>query len=323
MIPITSTIHRFNVTLIVVASGFACLIAAGNVEATSNRPPNVLLIMADDVSWECFGCYGAEDYQTPRLDQLASEGVRFNHCYSTPLCTPSRVMLMTGKYNFRNYTHFGYLDPDETTFGHQMQSAGYRTAIAGKWQLNGLYDSLPGYDDTSRPQQAGFHESLCWQVTRAKNAPNGGERFWNPVLERNGQVESSQSNRGRYGPDLLTDFLCDFMERNREQPFFAYYPMVLVHDPFTRTPWTIGDQPLDQANKEPRNPEQKKANFVAMVHYMDHLVGRLVDKIDSLGLSEQTIVIFTADNGTHRKIQSRWRGQTIQGGKGQLKDMGT
>lgn len=81
----------------------------------ADTKPNVILIMSDDASWECFGSYGAVDYKTPKLDKLASEGMRFEHCYSTPICTTSRVKLMTGKYNFRNYTHFGYLNPMEKT----------------------------------------------------------------------------------------------------------------------------------------------------------------------------------------------------------------
>ena len=101
----------------------------------SAKKPNVILIMADDVSWECFSCYGAEDYQTPHIDALAANGIRFNHCYSTPICTTSRVKIMTGKYNHRNWTYFGILDPREKTFGHLMKEAGYRTCIAGKWQL--------------------------------------------------------------------------------------------------------------------------------------------------------------------------------------------
>ena len=126
----------------------------------ADRKPNVILIMSDDASWECFGSYGAEDYRTPNIDKLASMGIQFEHCYSTPICTTSRVKLMTGKYNFRNYTHFGYLNPREKTFGHLMQEAGYKTAIAGKWQLNGLYHSAPGHQDKMRPLKAGFDESL-------------------------------------------------------------------------------------------------------------------------------------------------------------------
>jgi len=290
--------------------------------AAQTRRPNVILMMADDVSWECFRCYGAEDYQTPHIDRLAGEGIRFEHCYSTPICTTSRVKIMTGKYGFRNYTHFGYLNPQERTFGHMMQDAGYQTAVAGKWQLNGLYNSLKGSQNAKRPQEAGFHESLLWQVTKTKQG--GGERFWNPGLEHNGRMISKEENAGKYGPDLFTDFVCDFITRNQEQPFFVYYPMVLVHDPFVPTPDTVGTQPItDRLNKEPKDYAEKKKNFVAMVQYMDKLVGRITDHVDSLGLGEDTIILFTADNGTNTKLRSRWNGQTIRGGKAGMKDNGT
>ena len=287
--------------------------------------PNIVLIMADDVSWEAFSCYGAEDYDTPNIDALATRGVRFAHCYSTPICTPSRVQIMTGQYSFRNYTHFGYLNPNEKTIGHLMQSAGYQTAIAGKWQLNGLYNNLPGSDDSMRPLKAGFHESYLWQVTTGKQLKNGGgERFWSPPLERNGVMETVADNAGKYGPDLMCDFLCDFIDRNQSRPFFVYYPMVLVHNPFVKTPETIGNEPRTQAaNKAPKNKTQQKENFVAMVEYMDKIVGRLVNKVQVIGQEKNTIILFTADNGTNRSITSRWHGQNIKGGKGGMKDMGT
>lgn len=292
--------------------------------AAAERKPNIILMMADDVGWECFGCYGGEDYRTPHIDALAQKGIRFQHCYSTPLCTPSRVKLMTGQYNFRNYTHFGYLSPKEKTFGHLLQNAGYKTAIAGKWQLNGLYNLLPGHGDPTRPLKAGFHESLLWQVTKGKqNRDGGGERFWNPPLEHNGKMITQKENWGKYGPDLFVDFICDFMERNLTEPFFVYYPMVLVHDPFVPTPDTVGDQSLQTANIAPKDPATRKRNFTAMVNYMDKLVGRIVEKVGSLGLSEETIIMFTADNGTNRSIRSQWRGREIYGGKGGMKDMGT
>ena len=232
----------------------ACLLCVSRASLAFARDfkPNVILVMADDVSWECFGCYGGEDYKTPHIDRLAAEGIRFEHCYSTPICTPSRVKMMTGKYGFRNYTHFGYLNPEERTFGHMMQAAGYQTAIAGKWQLNGLYNALPGNQDSMRPRKAGFHQSMLWQVTKGKGQ-GGGERFWNAPLEHNGRFVTQQENDGKYGPDLMTDFVCDFIEENREQPFFVYYPMVLVHDPFVLTPDTVGDQPIvNTLNKAPK-----------------------------------------------------------------------
>ncbi len=283
--------------------------------------PNVVLIMADDVSWEAFGCYGGEDYSTPRVDELASKGALFKNCFSTPICTPSRVKIMTGQYNFRNYTHFGYLNPNDKTFGHLMQENGYKTAIVGKWQLNGLYNNLPGYDDNMRPAKAGFDEFFLWQLTTGKTGETGGERFWNPPIETNGKFITKQQNAGAYGPDQMSDYLCDFMERNREDPFFVYYPMVLVHDPFVPTPDTIGDAPKETANKWDKS--RNKKHFVSMVNYMDKIIGKIADKTESLGIAENTIILFTADNGTGVGLTSRWNGMDIKGGKGGPTDMGT
>ncbi|QDV22997.1 sulfatase-like hydrolase/transferase [Aureliella helgolandensis] len=302
---------------------FGLLASAGRAaEPASPERPNIVLIMADDVSWEAFGCYGAEEYATPHLDALAAGGVRFTHCYSTPICTTSRVELMTGKYSFRNYTHFGYLDPQQKTFGHLLKQAGYETAIAGKWQLNGLYNSLPGHEDSNRPVQAGFDQFLLWQLTRGRQeSDGGGERFWNPVLEHNGRLLTSQENAGKFGPDLLCDFVCNFIQQPREAAFFVYYPMVLVHDPFVPTPDTIGDADRATANKP--KARDKKRNFVAMVNYMDKLVGRIVDELETSGQLENTLLLFTADNGTNRSITSQWQGRSIRGGKGGMTNMGT
>ena len=293
-------------------------------QTSDHRPPNVILVMADDVSWECFGCYGAEDYQTPNIDALAARGLRFDHCYSTPICTPSRVKIMTGKYSFRNYTHFGYLNPAEKTFGHLMQGAGYKTAIAGKWQLNGIYHGAERNGDNARPHEAGFDEYCLWQVTTGKTDSKGGERFWSPPLECNGEFLTKEENHGKYGPDLMSDFLCDFIERQKDGPFFVYYPTVLVHDPFVATPDTIGSASRGhEANKAPKNKAVQKENFVAMVGYLDKIIGKIVAKVDEIGQLENTIIMFTADNGTHKSITSRWDGRDIRGGKGTTTDMGT
>lgn len=108
---------------------------------TNKDRPNIVLIMADDMGYECLGVNGSTVYQTPNLNRLANSGARFEHCYSQPLCTPSRVKIMTGKYNFRNYVDFEYLSPDQVTFGNLLKEAGYATCIAGKWQLNGIHSA--------------------------------------------------------------------------------------------------------------------------------------------------------------------------------------
>jgi arylsulfatase A-like enzyme len=301
------------------------LIGFAAVFSDAAGKPNIILIMADDVSWEAFGCYGAEDYKTPNIDALAAKGVRFEHCYSTPICTPSRVEIMTGQYSFRNYTHFGYLNPADKTFGNLLQDAGYKTAIAGKWQLNGLYHNAERSTDNTRPFKAGFDEYCLWQVTRGKGANGGGgERFWSPPLEHNGEFLSVEDHAGEYGPDIMSDFVCDFIERNKNEPFFVYYPTVLVHDPFVPTPDTMGSAPRTQAaNKAPKDKTAQKENFVAMVSYLDKIVGKIVRKVEAVGQLDNTIILFTADNGTNKGITSRWNGREINGGKGSTTDMGT
>ncbi|MEK6235695.1 MAG: sulfatase-like hydrolase/transferase [Planctomycetales bacterium] len=125
--------------------------------ANPNRAaPNVIFIMADDMGYECVGANGSTFYKTPHLDRLAAGGMRVTHAYSQPLCTPSRVQIMTGRYNSRNYVRFGYLHPNEITFGNVMKKAGYKTCIAGKWQL------LGGVEGTNN---FGFDEYWMWQLT--------------------------------------------------------------------------------------------------------------------------------------------------------------
>lgn len=271
--------------------------------AMAEERPNIVLIMADDLGYECLSVNGGRSYETPRLDQLAAEGMRFEHCHSQPLCTPSRVQLMTGRYNQRNYLRFGLLDWDETTFAQLLRKSGYATCIAGKWQLDG---------GMTAPDHFGFDEFCLWQLTRRPG------RYPNPGLEINGR--EVDFNRGEYGPDLVSDFLCDFIERHRDEPFLAYYPMILPHWPFEPTP--------DSDDWDPKSRGKSKgtgdpADFVDMVKYTDKMVGKIVDKLAELNLSERTILLFTGDNGTATQITSLLHDRKFQGGKGKTIDAGT
>jgi len=276
--------------------------------ATVDRP-NVILIMADDMGFECLSTYGGQSYETPRLDRLAAEGVRFDHCYSTPVCTTSRVQIMTGRYNCFTYEEFGYLNPKYPTFGNLMRDAGYATMIAGKWQLNGISHGEGKFDrsnDTTRLHDAGFDEYSLWQVTKEKSY---GERFWDPYIEQNGEV-IDEAMDGKYGPDHFTDYICDFIERKKDEPFFLYYPMVLVHSPFGPTP----DSEIKELSKQEA--------FVDMMAYCDKLVGRIQDKLEEAGLLENTLILFTGDNGTDRAISSELPDRTVPGGKANTIDAG-
>jgi arylsulfatase A-like enzyme len=186
------------------------------------RPPNIVLMMADDLGYECLGCNGALDYRTPRLDAMAAAGVRFTGAHSTPLCTPTRVQLMTGKYNFRNYTEFGALPPGEFTFGHLLQQAGYRTCVVGKWQLAGKVEGTAQRGEGTLPQDAGFDEHCLWQVK------NRGSRYWRPIVQINGELQSEMN--GRYGPDIF--LICGEIRGPASRPSFL---SLLSDDPHARS----------------------------------------------------------------------------------------
>ena len=279
---------------LVVVSVLLTVIAA---QIYAAAPPNVILIMADDFGYELVGANGGQSYRTPHLDALAASGMRFEHCYAQPLCTPTRVQLMTGQYNVRNYAAFGHIDRNATTFAHLLKKAGYATAVAGKWQL-GRGKRLP--------QRLGFDEACLWQHTRRP------PRYANPGLEYDG-VERDFTD-GEYGPKLVNDFALTFIERHKGKPFFLYYPMMLTHRPFEPTPDSADWDPAARGPERQRDRDPKY--FADMVAYMDKMVGRLVAKVDELGIRDNTLVIFLGDNGTDRAVTSQWRGQSYPGGKG-------
>jgi len=286
------------------AGGFVLSNQALDVRVGSKRP-NIIVMMADDIGYECLSCYGSVSYQTPVLDELARTGVRFEHGYSQPLCTPSRTKIMTGRSNARNYTKFGVFDFSERTFAHVMKSAGYDTCIAGKWQLMG--------EGADGPYKAGFDEYCLWHMEDAF-APKGS-RYRDPKIIQNGKLLGILE--GKYGPDVVCDYMLDFIDRHKSgksRPFFVYYPMILTHSPFEPTP----DSP------EWGQSVSNKKFYVDMVEYMDKIIGRIIQKLDQVGLREDTLVMFTGDNGTPGGITSEMQdGSFIDGGKGSTTDAGT
>ena len=285
--------------------------------ALPSDKPNIVLIMADDMGYEALSVNGSQSCKSPNLDKLANKGIRFTNCFSNPICTPSRVKIMTGQYNVRNYIEFGRLDRGQTTFAHQLKTIGYKTCIAGKWQLGTQIDS---------PQHFGFDESCLWQHTRSgrskENGKNIDRRFVNPLLEINGKEKEYLS--GEYGPQLCTEFICEFIEKNRKKPFLIYYPMILTHCPFDPTPDSTDWDPkrLGSATyKGDRNDPQR--HFRDMVAYADKLVGQIVEQLEKSGVRENTLLIFTGDNGTDKPIVTLWNGTKVVGGKGTMTDEGT
>jgi arylsulfatase A len=275
-------------------------------------PPSFLVILADDLGAKELGCYGHPTHKTPNLDRLASEGMMFRTAYSTPLCSPTRVALMTSRYGFRT----GWLSligrayapaegtPEydlgarEITFADVLKTRGYATALAGKWQLPGELPTLI--------HDCGFDEYCIWAYTHnlPKDAKYDGEmkgdrtsRYWHPAIVQNGKhVPTTEKD---YGPDIHTDFILDFISRNRERPFLAYCPTLQTHSPFDPTP-------------DPTNPGRKTPpGFQSNLEYLDHLVGRMVTGLEKLGKRESTIIIFVGDNGTQGS------------GKGEVTELGS
>jgi len=265
--------------------------------------PNIVLIMADDLGYETIGANGGTSYKTPVLDGLAERGVRFDHAYAQPLCTPSRVKIMTGIYNVRNYVKFGLLDPGETTFAHLLKRAGYATCVVGKWQLQGGFEG---------PGHFGFDEYCLWQLNRRPG------RYPNPGLEVNGrQVDYTG---GEYGPDVVSQYACDFIRRHKDGPFLVYYPMILTHCPFEPTP----DSPdWDPKSKGSKSYKGDPKYFGDMVAYMDKIVGKILRTLEEVGAGENTLVLFTGDNGTDKPIVSAMGDRQVAGGKGKTTDAGT
>ena len=298
---------------------FTALIAflLGAFTASANDRPNIVLIMADDMGYEALSSNGSESCKSPNLDKLAAKGVRFTNGFSNPICTPSRVKLMTGHYNVRNYVKFGWLDREQTTFAHQLKAAGYATAIAGKWQLG---------KDKDSPQHFGFEQSCLWQHTRSGRSNEGGKRidrrFVNPQLEING-VEKDCTN-GEYGPQVCTDFICDFIDANKKKPFLVYYPMILTHCPFDPTPDSTDWDPKRLGSTSYKGDrEDPQRHFIDMVAYADKAVGQIVAQLEKSSVRENTLIIFTGDNGTDTPIVIPWNDTKVVGGKGTMSDTGT
>ena len=289
-----------------------CVFVAAPLHAAKQ---NVIVIMADDIGAEGLGCYGSEIYTTPNLDRMAREGARFNNAYATPLCTPTRVMIMSGLYPPR--TGFKALisksagvrmPADIRTFGHDFRAAGYRTAIAGKWQL-GKFHEYP-----EQPVEHGFEEYCMWTwFYKGKKS----SRYYEPQVYRNGKVfDRSEED---FGPDEYCDFLLDFIDNNKEQPFFIYYPMALVHSPFIHPP------ALEKHARSNYTDDLDKQTvaFGHMITYMDHLIGKILTRLRKHDIDKNTLVLFTGDNGTHKNITSKIAGMDLKGGKGSMTEAGS
>ena len=261
--------HRTVIALLMSILAAAAAAQAAEPSAPASRP-NIILILSDDVGLGDVRCSGGP-FRTPHIDALAAGGTRFEYCYATPLCGPSRCELLTGRYPFRtglisNQSENAIQPGREVMIPTILKKAGYATASVGKW---GQMSFGPG--------EWGFDEYLVFP---------GSGRYWRKQTTHY-KVDGKQQNlpAGKYLPDIMHQFLVDFIARHKEHPFFIYYPMSHIHEPIVRTP-------------DSKPGETKEQLYAANIEYMDKLVGKLLDELDRQRLREKTLVLFTGDNGT-------------------------
>ena len=276
-------------------------------KAIAQSQPNIIFILSDDIGYDLPTINGGESYSTPNIDSMARHGINFTHCEASPLCNPSRFMFLTGKYNFRNYSNWGYMSDSEKTIGNLMQDAGYTTGFFGKLQLT--YNS-------ATMKKWGWDTHLVFDLIEDTVA---FRRYKNPVLIDNGYRIPDSEMVNKYCDDVLVQRIFDFIKNNGTKPFFVYYSMSLGHEPFSPTPDDAAFASWDP------NTDSSDANFFpSMMHYMDKKVGAVLNKLRSAGLDQNTIVFFAGDNGTPPGIYYNAHGQTqIKGEKSNSTEGGT
>ncbi len=270
--------------------------------------PNILFILADDYGIDGVGAYGSDRFKnkTPNIDALAKTGTRFDRCYATPVCGPSRCLFITGRYGFRtgglSNGSVGRPKPaEEPSVAQIIKQSGYVTGMAGKWRQMGGIAGEWGFDDYRMSDVAA-------SPSEVKSYTENGRKVQTP--------------EGAFYPDVQQAFALEFLRRHRDQPFFFYYSSHLVHDPITATP----DSKPDETSKA--------ARYDGYVAYLDKQVGELVAELDKLGLRERTLILFSADNGTDAgdgPIDGRTQlgrssligGRRLYGGKRDMTEGGT
>jgi arylsulfatase A-like enzyme len=277
--------------------------------------PNLIWIMADDLGFGDLGCYGQKVIATPHLDRMANEGMRFTHFYAgATVCAPSRSVLMTGQHHGHTRVRGNAgeknpaaqaLRPEDITVAKMLQQAGYRTALIGKWGLGDV-----GAAETGLPRKQGFDSSFGYlnQHHAHNHFPDFLWRNEDRVTLPNVITPVGNTGAGyattavQFADDLFADEVIKFVSDNKSRPFFLYWSMVIPHANNERTgKLKNGAQVPDYgpyADKDWPDPDKGQA---AMISRMDGYVGRMLAKLRELGIAENTLVIFTSDNGPHNE----------------------
>ena len=304
-----------------------------HLRAADATKPNIIFILADDIGLPGFGCTGGI-YKTPNIDALAAGGTRFEYCFAAPLCAPSRAMLMTGRYAFRTGVKNNGLGAQTTPekdgcVAQLMKQAGYATAVAGKWR------QLSHFTTKEDGAKWGFDEFLIWGAGQPEEGEGGGksgkmnkaadgtknksDRYWNPDYNLNGKALAD--TKGKYGPDVLQEFVIDFVRRHKDGPFFVYYPTPLIHSPIMRTPDSKTAGTAKEKGKGKGGDGARGGLYADNIAYLDKQVGQLAAELDKLHLREKTLIVFTGDNGS--VPIGTVNGRAVDGRKSQVNEGGS
>ncbi len=273
--------------------------------------PNIILILADDIGYEVPTFNGGQSYNTSNLDGMAAAGLRFTNCYALPLSSPSRFMLTTGKYNFRNYTRWGSMNPSEVTIANILHNAGYATCVSGKWQFDGGDASI---------HSLGYDKYCVWDAFKMgdEEESDSGTSYKDPLIYQNGAYLPADQTTGKYGVDIFNRYVMDFIDSNKNKPFFIYYPIPIAHAPFSPVP---GDPKY--ATWVSSKGKSDPSFYSSMVNYMDRAIDSILEKVRAQGLEQKTIILFVSDNGTPAEIVSTYQNKSITGGMGSTNLYGT
>jgi arylsulfatase A len=269
----------------------------GQMMGAERKRPNVIVVMTDDQGWGDIRSHGNDKIDTPVMDRLAGDGARFERFFVSPVCAPTRASLLTGRYHLRTGTHGvtrGYenMRNEEVTIAEALRQAGYITGCFGKWHNGAHYPH--------NPNGQGFEEFLGFCCGHWNN-------YFDATLERNGRLVKTKG----YISDVLTDAAIEFIEKNKDRPFFCYVPYNAPHSPFQ-----VPDKYFDKYKVS--GLDYKTACVYGMVENLDDNIGRVLKRLKEMELDKQTIVIFTTDNGPNT---DRYNGG-MKGRKGSVNEGG-
>lgn len=285
--------------------------ASGSLLAAETAKPNIIFILADDLGWADLGCYGSTFHETPNLDRLATQGLRFTDAYAAcSVCSPTRASIMTGKYparlhltdwlpgqpnrpiqKLRRPDFQKFLPLEEVTIAEALKAGGYKTALIGKWHL--------GESEDYYPEHQGFDLNV------AGSGHGHPPSYFSPYNLPN----LSDGPKGEYLNDRLTDEALKFIEQSKDRPFFLYLPHYAVHTPLQAKAATVEKYKTKAAQQLSGQAAfmtdlgcsvrqtQNNPVYAAMIESLDENVGRILDKLTALGLDKNTVIIFTSDNG--------------------------